>query len=249
FREQVEIVKLLNNFDRTIALHQRKYENLQAVKKELLKRMFASDKNPVPDFRFKGFTDDWEQRKLGDLAEITSASRVHKNEWTSTGVRFLRSSDIVSSFNDVSNTPAFISSDLYSKLIKKSGRPLQGDILITGGGSIGVPYIISQPYPVYFKDADSIWMKQSKSFRSKFMYFFLQSPGYRRYLSQVSHIGTIAHYTIEQVRATPIKLSSINEQRVIEDFLSTLDHTIALHQRKLEDLKQLKKVFLQKLFV
>ena len=191
---------------------------------------------------------DWEQRKLGELMDISSASRVHKNEWTKSGIRFFRSSDVVASFNKKKNTEAFISHELYEKLSSKSGKVCQGDILITGGGSIGIPYLIKDEEPLYFKDADLIWLKNSGKLNGYFLFTYFVTNGFRQYLESISHIGTISHYTIEQAKVTPISLPNKNEQDKIGVFFDKLDNTIALHQRKLTLLKQLKQTYLQALF-
>lgn len=201
-----------------------------------------------PSIRFKGFTDAWEQRKLGELMDISSASRVHKNEWTKSGIRFFRSSDVVASFNKKKNTEAFISHELYEKLSSKSGKVCQGDILITGGGSIGIPYLIKDEEPLYFKDADLIWLKNSGKLNGYFLFTYFVTNGFRQYLESISHIGTISHYTIEQAKVTPISLPNKNEQDKIGVFFDKLDNTIALHQRQLNKYNDLKRTMLQKIF-
>ncbi|WP_404356868.1 restriction endonuclease subunit S [Cytobacillus firmus] len=204
--------------------------------------------NCTPDIRFAGFTKDWEQRKLGELIDISSAARVHKNEWTTSGVRFFRSSDVVSNFNGKKNKPAFISYSLYDELSKKSGRLQPGDILVTGGGTIGIPYLISDQEPLYFKDADLIWLKSAKKIDGYFLYYFFVTPQLRKHISSITHIGTISHYTIEQSKDTPIKLPERSEQTQIGIFFKQLDDTIALYQQELNTLKQTKQGFLQKMF-
>ncbi|MCD4647014.1 hypothetical protein AR454_08325 [Bacillus mycoides] len=202
----------------------------------------------TPDIRFAGFTEEWEQRKLGELIEISSASRVHKNEWTTSGVRFFRSSDVVSNFNGKKNIPAFISFSLYDELSKKSGLVQPGDILVTGGGSIGIPYLVVDQEPLYFKDADLIWLKSANKIDGYFLYFYFVTPQLRKYISSITHIGTISHYTIEQAKDTPIILPERVEQTLVGNFLKQLDDTIALHQQELTTLKQTKQGFLQKMF-
>nr|WP_050565912.1 restriction endonuclease subunit S [Enterococcus faecalis] len=186
--------------------------------------------------------------KLGEKVDISSASRVHKHEWSSSGVRFFRSSDIMSAYNGTTNQKAFIPNELYEELIKKSGKVNLDDILVTGGGSVGVPYLVSDEKPLYFKDADLLWIKNSGVIDGQFLYTFFISPFFRKYIKSISHIGTISHYTIVQAKETPIKLPSFKEQGSIGSFFKYLDDTITLHQRKLEQLKELKKAYLQLMF-
>ena len=206
------------------------------------------NKRKTPAIRFKGYQNDWEQRKVGELTNVLSASRVHKEEWAEDGIPFFRSSDVVSAFKGTENKKAFISIELYEQLAKSSGKLEQNDILITGGGSIGIPYIVPDNKPLYSKDADLIWIKHSANFDSRYLYTYFISEEFREYLASISHMGTIAHYTIEQVKDTPVRLPSIDEQRELGDFFVSLDHLITLHQRKLDKLKILKKTMLENCF-
>lgn len=201
-----------------------------------------------PKVRFKGYTDDWEQRKLGEITELKSASRVHKDEWTSNGVPFYRSSDVMAAINGTENEKAFISEELYEKLSKVSGKLEEGDILVTGGGSVGNPYIVPDNKPLYTKDADLLWIKNKGKFHPYFLYEFFFSPTFRNYLGSISHVGTIAHYTITQLSDTPICLPSFEEQKKVGEYFQSLDHLITLHQRKCENAQKLKKYMLQKMF-
>ena len=201
-----------------------------------------------PTIRFKGFDDEWEQRKFGEITELKSASRVHKDEWTSNGVPFYRSSDVMAAINGTENEKAFISEELYEKLSKVSGKLEEGDILVTGGGSVGNPYIVPDNKPLYTKDADLLWIKNKGKFHPYFLYEFFFSPTFRNYLGSISHVGTIAHYTITQLSDTPICLPSFDEQKEVGEYFQSLDNLITLHQRKCDETKKLKKYMLQKMF-
>ena len=189
-----------------------------------------NNKKTAPEIRFPGFTDPWEQRKFGDVTEIRSASRVHREEWTSSGVPFYRSSDVMAALNGTENEKAFISIELYEKLSAVSGKLAKGDVLVTGGGSVGNPYIVPNDEPLYTKDADLLWIKNNGSMDPMFVYEFFLSPVFRAYLGSVSHVGTIAHYTITQLSDTPISLPSIEEQRKIGETFKLIDNAITLHQ-------------------
>ena len=201
-----------------------------------------------PKIRFKGYEEDWEQRKLGDVTELKSASRVHKGEWTDSGVPFFRSSDVMAAINGTTNEKAYISEELYEKLSNASGKLEEGDVLVTGGGSVGNPYIVPNNEPLYTKDADLLWIKNQGRFYPYFLYEYFFSPTFRIYLSSISHVGTIAHYTITQLSETPISLPDIEEQIKVGEYFESLDRLITLHQRKCEETKKLKKYMLQKMF-
>ena len=203
----------------------------------------------VPPIRFKGFEGKWDQQALGELFSITSAARVHKHEWRQSGVPFFRSSDVVCSFKGDENNKAFISHELYEALSAKVGRVKSGDILVTGGGSIGIPYLVRSDKPLYFKDADLLWFKIRQTVDGYYLYTFFTSQPFRRYLNSISHIGTIAHYTVQQAKGTPVTLPrDSSEQTQIGDYFRALDGLIGLHQRKHGKLVTLKKAMLQKMF-
>lgn len=208
-----------------------------------------AEKINVPEIRFAGFIDPWEQRKLGELTTILSAVRVHKEEWRTAGVPFYRSSDVMAAFKGTENERVFISQELFEQLSAQSGAPQKGDVMVTGGGSVGTPYIVPDNKPLYTKDADLIWIKRHTEINPKFLYSFFISPIFKSYIRSISHVGTIAHYTIEQVKETPLLMPcSIVEQKAIGSFLGNLDSLITLHQRKFEKLVQLKKSMLDKMF-
>ena len=231
--EQERLGAYFEQLDHLITLHQRKCEQTQKLKKYMLQKMFPQDKTNVPKIRFDGFTDAWEQRKLGEITELKSASRVHKGEWTSNGVPFYRSSDVMAAINGTENEKAFISEELYEKLSKVSGKLEEGDILVTGGGSVGNPYIVPDNKPLYTKDADLLWIKNKGKFHPYFLYEFFFSPTFRNYLGSISHVGTIAHYTITQLSETPICLPSFEEQKEVGEYFQSLDNLITLHPREL----------------
>jgi len=207
-----------------------------------------AEKKNKPEIRFKGFTDVWEQRELGELLGITSACRVHKNEWTGSGVPFFRSSDVVADYKGLENNKAFISFELYEELSNKSGCVQKNDLLVTGGGSIAIPYLVKTNEPLYFKDGDLLWLKNSNNINGYFLYTFFSTLAFRGYVNSITHIGTISHYTIEQAKSTPIKVPEKEEQDRIGEYLTNLDSLITLHQRKYNKLVTIKKAMFEKMF-
>ena len=216
-KEQHQIGTFFAKLDTLITLHQR----------ECFSFDFGSRSAKVAQK-----TISWEQRKFSELTEIRSASRVHKDEWQSSGVPFYRSSDVMAALNGTENEKAFISEELYEKLSAVSGKLEKGDVLVTGGGSVGKPYIVPNNEPLYTKDADLLWIKNNENLDPYFVYTFFFSPTFTDYLNSVSHVGTIAHYTITQLGETPITLPCVSEQQKIGDYFRNLDFLITLHQRE-----------------
>ena len=202
----------------------------------------------APKLRFKEFDGDWTSKQLGKIIGISSASRVFKEQWQDSGVPFFRTSDVVSIFKNKKNEKAYISLELFEELAKKSGKIKQGDLLVTGGGSIGIPYLVPNDQPLYFKDADLLWMKSSGIVEGSFLYNFFISPKFREYLKSISHTGTISHFTIEQAKATPFGFPSKEEQTKIASFLSNVDEKISQLTQKHQLLSQYKQGMMQKLF-
>ncbi|EOX1579447.1 restriction endonuclease subunit S [Vibrio cholerae] len=202
----------------------------------------------VPEIRFKGFSGEWVQHNLGKLIDIRSAARVHKEQWTESGVPFFRTSDVVSIYKGQENTKAFISYDVYKELTGKIGKVSSGDLLVTGGGSIGIPFLVPNDEPLYFKDADLLWFKNDQKFDGYFLYTFLFSETFKKYIKSISHIGTIAHYTIEQAKSTPINNCERAEQTAIGNTFHKLDNLINQHQQKHDKLSSIKKAMLEKMF-
>lgn len=241
FDEQEKIVQSLNEVQLLMTAETKVVNKMKFVKNGCLSKMFPQKDATVPEMRLLGFTDAWEQRKFGEITELKSASRVHKDEWTSNGVPFYRSSDVMAAINGTENEKAYISEELYEKLSKVSGKLEEGDILVTGGGSVGNPYIVPDNKPLYTKDADLLWIKNKGKFHPYFLYEFFFSPTFRNYLGSISHVGTIAHYTITQLSDTPICLPSFEEQKEVGEYFQSLDNLITLHQRKCDKYSSIKK--------
>ena len=165
------------------------------------------------------------KKKIGEITRVFSAARVHKNEWMQEGVPFYRSSDVISKFNGVENSrgKAYISFDLYKRLSAKSGKIMKDDILITGGGTIGIPYVVPSDEPIYVKDADLLCIQKSKEFNSRFLYHYFLSTEFRKYLENITHNATIAHYTISQIENTPVPLPPLDVQSRIVNVLDNFE--------------------------
>lgn len=238
--EQGHIIETLMQIEKLIKKETEIIDKIKSFKAGCLTKMFPKEGETTPEMRYSEYTDDWEQRKFAELTDIRSASRVHKEEWQTSGVPFYRSSDVMAALNGTENERAFISKELYDKLSAVSGKLEKGDILVTGGGSVGKPYIVPNNEPLYTKDADLLWIKNNINLDPYFIYTFFFSTGFKDYLSSVSHVGTIAHYTITQLGETPITLPKISEQQQIGLFFKTLDNRITLHQRKCEKYTSIK---------
>ena len=248
--EQKKIGAYFTNLDNLITLHQRKYDKLIQFKAAMLKKMFPQNGANKPEIRFRGFTDAWEQRELGELMEITSVKRIHQSDWTDSGVRFLRARDIVAvSKNEEVSEPLFISQEKYDEYSALSGKVKIGDLLVTGVGTIGVPMLINNEEPLYFKDGNIIWFKNEDIIDGEFFYHSFNGSFIQNFIKESAGIGTVGTYTIESGKKTPILLpTQKDEQQKIGTFFSQLDTLITIHQRKCDKYKSIKSGLIRKLF-
>ncbi|MFR7894968.1 MAG: restriction endonuclease subunit S [Dysosmobacter sp.] len=249
-KEQQLIAYYFSQLDNLITLHQRKYDKLTNVKKSMLEKMFPKNGSNVPEIRFKGFSDTWEQRKLGDMMNVTSVKRIHQSDWTDSGVRFLRARDIVAAAkNEEPDDYLYISKEKYEEYSTLSGKVGVSDLLVTGVGTIGVPYLVRNLEPLYFKDGNIIWFQNSDKIDGKFLFYSFSAEQIQGFINESAGIGTVGTYTIESGKKTPISLPNQIEQAKVGEFFQQLDNLITLHQRELEKLKNLKKACLEKMFV
>lgn len=204
----------------------------------------------VPAIRFAGFEDEWVENTLGSLMEVTSVKRIHQSDWTDSGVRFLRARDIVAKAkNEIITEPLFISQEKYEEYSLLSGKVHPGDMLVTGVGTIGVPMMIDDDKPLYFKDGNIIWFKNEHIIDDRFLYHAFNSESIQSFIKESAGIGTVGTYTIDCGKKTPISLPlQRNEQQKIGSFFSNIDSLISLEQKKYDKLTQVKKSMLEKMF-
>ncbi|WP_341785161.1 restriction endonuclease subunit S (plasmid) [Lactococcus petauri] len=196
-----------------------------------------SVKKKVPELRFKGFTDEWEERKLGDLGSVAMNKRIFKEQTSDVGdIPFYK----IGTFG---GTPdAFISRDIFEEYKSKYQYPEVGDILISASGSIGRT-VVYQGYDEYFQDSNIVWLKHDQQLDNSFL---------KQFYSIVKWQGlegsTIKRLYNKNILETKITLPSPEEQQKIGSFFKQLDNTITLQQHKLDLLKEQKKGYLQKMF-
>lgn len=249
--EQTHLGLFFRRLDSQIAESRAVLEKSRQLKKTMLAKMFPANGEKIPKIRFKGFDGEWECRKLGDLMNVTSVKRIHQSDWTNEGVRFLRARDIVA-FNkgEKIEEPLFISKEKYNEYSELSGKVKIGDLLVTGVGTIGVPYLIEDEDPLYFKDGNVIWFQNENKIGGLFFYYSFLNNFIQDFIIETAGIGTVGTYTIDTGKKTPIFLPPTkSEQTAIGLFFRQLDETIALQSAEVEKLNQLKKGLLAAMLV
>ncbi|PQF51752.1 restriction endonuclease subunit S [Enterococcus faecalis] len=244
--EQKKIGSFFKLLDDTIALHQRKLDLLKEQKKGYLQKMFPKNGAKVPELRFAGFADDWEERKLIDLATtyIGLVTTMTEN-YTNKGTLLIRNSDIKEGRFDLSN-PIYLEEQFAEE--NKTRRMRKGDVVTVHTGDIGTSAMINSELDGAIGFA-TITTRPTKELDSNFLAWYFNSNYHKKYAKRMSTGDGRSNYNMKDFNKNVIPTPQIDEQQKIGSFFKQLDETIALHQRKLDLLKEQKKGFLQKMFV
>ena len=246
--EMQAIGHFMSNLDGLITLHQRKYDKLVIFKKSMLEKMFPKDGESVPEIRFAGFTDPWEQRKLGDVASsfdygLNAAATEYDGQ-----NKYLRITDI----DD--ETHEFSKSDLTTPLadLAMSADYLlkEGDLLFARtGASVGKTYLYRQFDGMVYFAGFLIRARIGEGADPEFAYQATLTDAYKKYVAITSQRSGQPGVNAQEYADYQLMLPSKTEQQQIGMTLRSLDDLITLHQRKLELLQDIKKSLLDKMFV
>ena len=246
--EKKKIGDYFRTLDRLITLHQRKYDETKTLKKYMLQKMFPQNGEKVPEIRFDGFTEDWEQRKLGEVCEIKDSARIPNSEWSESGIPYIRASDVT---NENTDGVLFISQERYEFYKNRTGAPTKNDVLFNGGGEIGKSLLITDEKPIYVQGGAVLYARTSKSRElvGQYLKTYFETTNAKSYIDAASAGGTMRHFTLKPSQKMRILMPSVEEQEKIGGYFVNLDHLITLHQRKCNELKEIKKYMLQNMFV
>ena len=233
-REQEKIATFFRNLDHLITLHQRKCSRLCNIKKSMLERMFPKEGASVPEIRFAGFTDAWEQREFGEIvvrsSEMSSDCLLPRVEYE----------DIISGIG-------LLNKDITKKPSNKTGLIFyEGDVLY---GKLR-PYLKNWLIPSFQGIAvGDFWVLRPQNTDSSFVYRLIQTQQFDEVANQ--SVGTKmprADWKLVS-KACFYVPTTMHEQEQLGAFFRHLDHLITLHQRELERLQNIKKACLEKMFV
>ena len=244
-KEQIRIGQYFDNLDNLITLHQRKSDALKNAKKYFLKNMFPSEGEKFPKLRLEGFTDAWEQRKLGDCLSMITYGFTNPMSDTNNGPWKITAKDIVNGKIDYAFA-RHTSKKEYDGLTDKS-KPLVDDLLLTKDGTLGRTAIV---------DNENICINQSvallrfnETCSAHYTKILLDTPVFQKQMLDDAGGGTIKHIYITKIDKMLIPIPTKQEQDRLICFFYDLDNLITLHQRKCDALKNAKKFFLQNMFV
>ena len=257
--EQQKIGEYFESLDHLITLHQRKCEQTKTLKKYMLQKMFPQDGEKVPQIRFVGFTEDWEQRKLGDIliglqnntlsrAELSTEAGVAKN---------VHYGDVLIKFGEVLDVskeklPMISDESVLSKY--KSSFLQNGDVIIADtaeDSTVGkCSEIAGLDDEVVLSGLHTIPYRPIEKFASGYLGYYLNSSAYHNQLLPLMQGIKVTSISKAAMQDTDIVYpKSVKEQGKIGDYFRNLDHLITLHQRKCDELKEVKKFMLQNMFV
>ena len=231
--EEKKIGKYFEQLDRLITLHQRKYDKLVNVKKSMLEKMFPRDGKNVPEIRFSGFTEAWEQRKLGDVVQITMGQSPDGSTY----------SDIPSNYILVQGN-----ADLEDGWVK----PRVWTTQITKQADVGdLIMSVRAPAGAMGKTAYNAVIGRGVAAikGNEFIYQLLVKMDKEGYWKKDSTGSTFESLNSESIKNAEIKFPSSEEQKKIGAYFNNLDYLITLHQREVEKLQNIKKSCLEKMFV
>lgn len=189
--------------------------------------------------------------KLKDILEITSSKRIFMSEYVDIGIPFYRSKEIIEKAKGGNiSTELFITEDKFNDIEKKFGVPVNGDILLTSVGTIGIPYLIQQNDKFYFKDGNLTWFKNfSNKLYNKFMLYWLQSKDAQNKFDMITIGSTQKALTISSLKELEIPLPSLLTQKKIAHILSTLDDKIELNRKMNQTLEEMAQTIFKSWFV
>ena len=248
--EQCRIGQCLCNINDLITLHQRKLDALKKIKSALLEKMFPKNGSNVPEIRFTGFTEAWEQRKLGDFGKATGGTSI-ESEFSEDGIYKVISIGSYSE-NSVYNDQEIraIKSDKTSnRVLNRNDLTMILNDKTTSGNIIGRVLLIEESgIYVYNQRTERIEIYLDE-YDPVFLYEMLNAPNIRGKIIKQAQGNTQIYVNWTAISLLEYMIPSKEEQVKIGEYLHSISNLITLHQRKLDALKKIKSALLEKMFV
>lgn len=244
--EQKQLGKILKKIDTLITLHQRKYGKLVNIKKSMLDKMFPKNGASVPEIRFKGFTDLWEQRKLDEIANFSKGVGYSKNDLCEEGTPIILYGRLYTKYE----TSIF---DVDTFVKEKAGSVYSkgGEVIVPASGEtaedISIASVVVKPGILLGGDLNIVL--PTTEYDSAFLALTISSGAAHKYLSSLAQGKSVVHLHNADIQSVSAKFPTKREQEKIHLLFGKIDTLITLHQRKLEKLQNIKKSCLEKMFV
>ena len=244
--EQQEIGRFFASLDSTITLHQRKLESMKLLKKSLLQKMLPKSGETVPEVRFPGFTDAWEQRKLSGMATFSKGSGYSKADLKTSGKPIILYGRMYTKYETIIRNVDTFAEEKAGSVYSESG-----DVIVPASGEtaqdISRASVVANSGILLGGDINII--HPNNELNPGFLALTISNGNQQKKLSMKAQGATIVHLHNEDLKGVDILCPSIDEQTLISEFFERIDNTITLHQRKVEILHKLKKSLLQQMFV
>ncbi|KEY63280.1 Type IC specificity subunit [Lactococcus cremoris subsp. cremoris GE214] len=246
FEEQKKIGAFFKQLDDTITLHQRKLDLLKEQKKGYLQKMFPKNGEKVPELRFAGFADDWEDRKLGELASFSKGNGYTKKDLVEFGDPIILYGRLYTKYETVIEKV-----DTFVNKKDKSIISEGSEVIVPASGEssedISRASVVGKSGIILGGDLNII--KPVNYIDSIFLALTISNGSQQKEMSKRAQGKSVVHLHNSDLKQVNILYPKLEEQQKIGSFFKQLDNTIALHQRKLDLLKEQKKGFLQKMFI
>lgn len=244
--EQRKIASYLSNLDHLITLHQRKCDEVKSLKKYMLQKMFPQNEQKVPEIRFEGFTEAWEQRKLNDVAEFSKGNGYSKGDLTESGTPIILYGRLYTKYETIISEV-----DTYVEAKDSSVYSKGGEVLVPASGETAedIARAASVDKSGILLGGDLNVVMPDKDINSAFLAISISNGNSQRELAKKAQGKSVVHIHNEEIRNLVVPFPTKAEQNKIVDYFSNLDNLITLHQQKCEELKKIKKFMLQKMFV
>ena len=226
--EQDKIGSFFKQLDKTITLHQRKLDLLKEQKKGYLQKMFPKNGAKVPELRFAGFADDWEERKLGEFSDVRDGTHASP-KYVSQGHPMVTSKNLTHSGLDMTDV-SFLTDEDFNEINKRSKVSI-GDILFGMIGTIGNPVIVDRD-DFAIKNVALIKEKTSNPITNKWLLQYLKSPSFNRFIQKENAGGTQKFIALGLIRDMKLRVPEFDEQQKIGSFFKQLDDTVLLQSFK-----------------
>lgn len=247
--EQNKIVEYFSSLDNLITLHQRKCEETKKLKKYMLQKMFPQNGKRVPEIRFVGFTEDWEQRKLSDITLKIGSGKTPfggKNAYVDDGIPLIRSQNINNDRVDLEDI-VFIDEETDNSM--ENSRVFTDDVLLNiTGASIGRSAVYRGKDKANVNQHVCI-IRPTKDFDSDFIQLNLASNFGQKQIDASQAGGGREGLNFQEIGKMSFMFPSNQEQMKIGVYFNHIDYLITLHQRKYEELQKIKKFMLQNMFI
>ena len=243
--EQRRIGAYFKQLDDFITLHQRKCEEMKTLKKYMLQKMFPQNGQSVPQIRFSGFTEDWEQRKLGEVCSEIGDGLHSAPEYDDNGkFYFINGNNLINGHIVINSKET---KRVSEKTFEKNNKQLDDNtVLLSINGTIGnLAYYQGEPVML---GKSAAYLKANKIDKT-FLYSLLQTTAVMNNFMLFLTGTTIKNLGLDAIKNTKISIPELHEQKKIGLYFSQLDHLITLHQQKCDELRNIKKFMLQNMFI